>query len=150
MRKPYRQQSRLFYSFYPESLIPEDYPLRPIKMMVGKSLKARDEQFARMYSSFGRPAGHSPRKVLKGLLLQILFTIRSERALMEHIRLNFLYRWFVGLDLQDTVWDASTFAQNRKRLIEADIALEFLKKILAKPMRKHCFRLRIFRWMERC
>jgi transposase len=99
--------------------------------MVEESLKALDEQFARMYSCYGRP-GIPPERLLKGLLLQILFTIRSERALMEHIRFNLLYRWFVGLDLQDPVWDPSTFSKNRDRLIEADIAVEFLNKILAK------------------
>ena len=131
MRKPDHQQPRLFYSFCPESLIPEDHPLRPIKRLVEESLRALDEQFARMYSSFGRP-GIPPERLLKGLLLQVLFTIRSERALMEHIRFNLLYRWFVGLDLQDPVWDPSTFSKNRDRLIEADIALEFLKKVVAR------------------
>ena len=131
MRRPDHQQPRLFYSFCPENLIPEDHPLRPIKRMVEESLKALDEQFARMYSSYGRP-GIPPERLLKGLLLQILFTIRSERALMEHIRFNLLYRWFVGLDLQEPVWDPSTFSKNRDRLIEADIALEFLRNILAK------------------
>jgi len=131
MRKPDHQQSRLFYSFCPESLIPADHPLRPIKIMVEEALKGLNEQFAKMYSSFGRP-GIPPERLLKGLLLQILFTIRSERALMEHIRFNLLYRWFVGLDLQDVVWDPSTFSKNRDRLIEADIALEFLQKILSK------------------
>jgi transposase len=99
--------------------------------MVEESLKALDDRFALMYSSYGRP-GIPPERLLKGLLLQILFSIRSERALMEHIRFNLLYRWFVGLDLQDSVWDPSTFSKNRDRLIEADIALEFLRKVLAK------------------
>jgi len=131
MRKPDHQQPRLFYSFCPESLIPADHPLRPIKGMVEENLKALDDQFARMYSSYGRP-GIPPERLLKALLLQVLFTIRSERALMEHIRFNLLYRWFIGVDLQDTVWDPSTFSKNRDRLIEADIAVEFLKKVLAK------------------
>jgi len=130
MRKPDHQQPKLFYSFCPESLIPADHPLRPIKRMVEESLKALNERFARMYSSYGRP-GIPPERLLKALLLQILFTIRSERSLMEHIRFNLLYRWFVGLDLQDPVWDPSTFSKNRDRLIEADIALEFLKKVVA-------------------
>jgi len=131
MRKPDHQQPKLFYSFCPESLIPADHPLRAIKRMVEESLKALDEQFSRMYSSYGRP-GIPAERLLKGLLLQILFTIRSERALMEHIRFNLLYRWFVGLDLQDPVWDPSTFSKNRDRLIEADIAVEFLRKVLAR------------------
>jgi transposase len=99
--------------------------------MVEKSLKALDNRFAKMYSSFGRPS-IPPERLLKGLLLQVLFTIRSERALMEHIRFNLLYRWFVGLDLQDPVWDASTFSKNRDRLIEADIAVGFLESVVAK------------------
>jgi transposase len=131
MRKPDHQQPRLFYSFCPESLIPEDHPLRPIKRMVEESLKALDDRFAKMYSSFGRPS-IPPERLLKGLLLQVLFTIRSERALMEHIRFNLLYRWFVGLDLQDPVWDPSTFSKNRDRLIEADIAVGFLENVVAK------------------
>lgn len=131
MRKPDHQQPKLFYSFCPESLIPADHPLRAIKRMVDESLKALDERFSLMYSSYGRP-GIPPERLLKGLLLQVLFTIRSERALMEHIRFNLLYRWFVGLDLQDPVWDPSTFSKNRDRLIEADIAVEFLRKVLAK------------------
>jgi len=84
-----------------------------------------------MYSSLGRPS-IPPERLLKGLLLQVLFTIRSERALMEHIRFNLLYRWFVGLDLQDPVWDPSTFSKNRDRLIEADIAVGFLENVVAK------------------
>lgn len=131
MRRPDHHQPRLFYSFCPESLIPADHPLRAVKRMVDECLKALDKQFAKMYSSYGRP-GIPPERLLKGLLLQILFTIRSERALMEHIRFNLLYRWFVGLDLQDPVWDPSTFSKNRDRLIDADIALEFLKQVLAK------------------
>lgn len=131
MRKPDHQQPKLFDSFCPESLIPADHPLRAIKSMVEESLKALDEQFAGMYSSWGRP-GIPPEKLLKGLPLQILFTIRSERALMEHIRFNLLYRWFARLDLQDPVWDASTFSKNRDRLIDTDIALEFLNKIISK------------------
>ena len=131
MRKPDHQQPRLFYSLRPESLIPEDHPLRPIKTMVEESLKALDDRFAKMYSSLGRPS-IPPERLLKGLLLQVLFTIRSERALMEHIRFNLLYRWFVGLDLQDPVWDPSTFSKNRDRLIEADIAVGFLENVVAK------------------
>jgi transposase len=84
-----------------------------------------------MYSSYGRPS-IPPERLLKGLLLQVLFTIRSERALMEHIRFNLLYRWFVGLDLQDPVWDPSTFSKNRDRLIEANIAVGFLENVVAR------------------
>lgn len=130
MRKPDHQQPRLFYSFCPESLIPADHPLRAIKIMVENALKPLNERFAKMYSAYGRPS-IPPERLLKALLLQILFTIRSERALMEHIRFNLLYRWFVGLDLQDSVWDPSTFSKNRDRLIEADIAVEFLKQVVA-------------------
>jgi transposase len=131
LRKPDHQQPGLFYSFCPEGLIPADHPLRPIKRMVEDNLKALDDQFARMYSSCGRPS-IPPERLLKALLLQVLFTIRNECTLMEHIRFNLLYRWFVGLDLQETVWDPSTFSKNRDRLIGADVAVEFLKKVLDK------------------
>jgi len=131
MRKPNLHQPKLFYSFCPDDLIPADHPLRPIKLMIDEGLRALDEKFGAMYSPFGRP-GIPPERLMKALLLQALFTIRSERALMEHIRYNLLYRWFVGLGLQDPVWDPSTFSKNRDRLLDADIAVEFLNQTVAK------------------
>jgi len=105
--------------------------LRPIKRMVEESLEALDDSFAKMYSSFGRPS-IPPERLLKGLLLQVLFKIRNERELMKHIRFNLLYRWFVGLDFQDPVWEPSTFSKNRDRPIEADIAVGSLENVVAK------------------
>ena len=130
MRTPDHQQQKLFFYFSAESRIPANHPLRPVKAMVEECMKALDEKFRKMYSSTGRPS-IPPERLLKALLLQILYTIRSERSLMEHIDFNILFRWFVGLSIDEPVWDHSTFSKNRDRLIEANIALSFLDAVLA-------------------
>jgi transposase len=99
--------------------------------MVEEALRALDGKFRKMYASTGRPS-IPPERLLKALLLQVLYTIRSERALMEHIDFNILFRWFVGLSIDEPVWDHSTFSKNRDRLINADIAVSFLDAVLAK------------------
>jgi transposase len=131
MRTPDHPQQKLFFYFSAESRIPANHPLRPVKVMVEECMKALDEKFRKMYSSAGRPS-IPPERLLKALLLQILYTIRSERSLMEHIDFNILFRWFVGLSIDEPVWDHSTFSKNRDRLIEANIALSFLDVVLAK------------------
>lgn len=131
MRTPDHQQQKLFFYFSAESRVPADHPLRPVKKMVDEFMKSLDEKFQKMYSSTGRPS-IPPERLLKALLLQILFSIRSERSLMEHIDFNILYRWFIGLSIDEPVWDHSTFSKNRDRLIEAGIALSFLNVVLAK------------------
>ena len=105
------------------------YPLRAVKSLVEESFKALDEQFAKMYPPTGRPS-IPPERLLKALLLQLLYSIRSERALIEHIDFNILFRWFIGLHLDEPVWNHSTFSKNRDRLIDSGIALAFLQKIL--------------------
>jgi transposase len=131
MRTPDHQQQKLFFYFSTESRVPANHPLRPVKVMVEEALKTLDEKFRKMYSSTGRPS-IPPERLLKALLLQILYTIRSERALMEHIDFNILFRWFIGLSIDEPVWDHSTFSKNRDRLIEADIAVSFLEALLSK------------------
>lgn len=101
------------------------------EVMVEEVPKALDGKFQKMYSSTGRPS-IPPERLLKALLLQFLYTIRNERALVKHIDFNILFRWFIGLHLDEPVWDHSTFSKNRDRLIEADIALSFLDAVLAK------------------
>jgi transposase len=130
MRSPDIQQRKLFYYVSPESRIPKDHPLRPIKDMVNACLRSLTGEFTKMYSPIGRPS-IPPERLLKALLLQVLYSIRSERALVEHLDYNVLFRWFVGLSLDEAVWDPSTFSKNRDRLIEADIAVEFLEKVIA-------------------
>jgi transposase len=129
MRSPDHQQQKLFFYVSAESRVPANHPLRPVKAMVEEALEALDGKFQKMYSSTGRPS-IPPERLLKALLLQILYTIRSERSLMEHIHFNILFRWFVGLTIDEPVWDHSTFSKNRDRLIEADIAVSFLEAVL--------------------
>lgn len=131
MRTPDHQQQKMFFYISTEKRIPKDHPLRPVKMMVEECLKSLDERFGKMYSSMGRPS-IAPERLLKALLLQILYSVRSERALIEHIDYNILFRWFVGLHLDEPVWNHSTFSKNRDRLIESDIALSFLASVLEK------------------
>ena len=130
MRGPDFQQQKMFCYLSPESRVPKDHPLRPIKTMVQKALGDLSPKFSEMYSNFGRPS-IAPEKLLKALLLQVLFSVRSERMLMEQLDYNLLYRWFVGLSITDPVWDHSTFSKNRERLINSDIAVEFLNSIRA-------------------
>lgn len=131
MRTPDHQQQKMFFYISVEKRIPKKHPLRPVKLMVEEALKALDERFSKMYASTGRPS-IAPERLLKALLLQLFYSIRSERALVEHIDFNILFRWFVGLHLDEPVWDHSTFSKNRDRLIESDIALGFLEQVIEK------------------
>lgn len=130
MRGHDHNQQQLFSYISPEKRVPKDHPLRPIKKMVNKALKDLSGQFAQMYSSMGRPS-IAPEKLLKALLLQVLFSIRSERMLIEQLDYNLLFRWFAGLSMDDAVWNHSTFSKNRDRLIDSDIALHFLSSVTA-------------------
>jgi transposase len=131
MRTPDHQQKKMFFYISAESRIPKNHPLRPVKAMVEECLKELDHTFAKMYASTGRPS-IPPERLLKALLLQLLYSIRSERSLIEHIDYNILYRWFIGLHLDEPVWNHSTFSKNRDRLIEAEVALSFLRLVLQK------------------
>ena len=120
----------LFLYVSPESFVPEDHPLRPIRLMADKALASLSREFERMYSHTGRPSV-PPEVLLKSLLLQILFSIRSNRLLVEQLGYNILYRWFLGLSLEEKIWDHSTFSQNQERLIGTDVAGQFLQRIIA-------------------
>lgn len=115
-----------------EARVPSRHPLRLIREVVNEVLAKLDPDFAAMYASLGRPA-IPPEKLMRGSLLQGFYTIRSERQLMEQLDYNLLFRWFVGLGVDDPVWDHSTYSKNRDRLLEADVARRFLKEILAHP-----------------
>lgn len=120
----------MFYYLSPESMIPQDHPIRSLRKMVDQALEELSPEFDKMYSRIGRPSV-PPEKLLKGLLLQTLFTIRSVRQLMDQVKYNILFKWFLGLAIDDKVWDHSTFSQNQDRLIDTDIALKFLERIQA-------------------
>src|SRR5690242_16469940 len=130
MRGTDTQQSSMFSYLSPEERVPASHPLRPIRLMVDDALKALSPSFSRLYSAFGRPSIPSE-KLLRALLLQVLYTVRSERLLMEQLDYNLLFRWFVGLNMDDRVWDPTTFTKNRERLLAGDIARAFFARVLA-------------------
>src|SRR5918992_1007489 len=122
-----------FFSYVDvEGRIPPRHPLRLIRAVVNEALAALDAEFAELYAAGGRPS-IAPEKLLRGSLLQAFLSIRSERQLMEQLDYNLLFRWFVGLGLDEAVWDHSTYSKNRDRLLEADVARKVLKAILAHP-----------------
>jgi transposase len=114
----------MFSYISPEQRVPADHPLRPIRRVTDAALAALSPRFALMYSDIGRPSV-PPEKLLRALLLQVLYSIRSERQLMEQLDYNLLFRWFVGLNMDDAVWSATTFSKNRDRLLACDVAQAF-------------------------
>ena len=100
------------------------HPLRPIRLLADEALKSLSPAFSQLYSAFGRPS-IPPEKLLRALLLQVLYTVRSERMLMEQLEYNLLFRWFVGLNMDEAVWVPTVFTKNRDRLLEGDVAEKF-------------------------
>src|SRR5512145_306049 len=119
----------MFVYLSPESFVPKEHPLRPIRTMVDAALAELDADFNALYSHTGRPS-IPPEQLLKALLLQALFSVRSNRLLVEQINYNILFRWFVGLALDEKVWDHSSFSTNLERLIKADASRMFLAGIV--------------------
>src|SRR5207248_7309772 len=130
MRGDDPRHDAMFSYITPEARVRPDHPLRPIRRMTDAALARLSLRFDRLYSTTGRPS-IPPEKLLRALLLQMLYSIRSERPLMEELDYNILYRWFVGLSLDDAVWDATTFTKNRDRLLDGDIAEAFFAEVLA-------------------
>lgn len=129
MRGEDTQQSAMFSYVSPEQRVPADHPLRPIRVMVDRVLAGMDQRFDGMYSDVGR-CSVAPEKLLRALLLQILYSIRSERLLMEQLAYNLLFRWFVGMNMDDQVWVPTVFSKNRDRLLEGDVAEAFFEEVL--------------------
>jgi transposase len=115
-----------------EARVRGDHPLRRIRAIVNEALAALERDFAALYSPIGRPS-IPPEKLLRAMLLQAFYTIRSERLLMERLEYDLLFRWFVGIGVDDAAWDHSVFSKNRDRLLEGDIAAKFLAAVLAQP-----------------
>ncbi len=130
MRGHDEQAAHLFSYVSPEQRVPASHPLRAIREMTDRVLATLSRKFTRMYSDIGRPS-IPPEKLLRALLLQVLYTIRSERLLMEQLDYNLLFRWFVGLNMDDAVWDPTVFSKNRDRLLDSDIAALFFQAVLA-------------------
>jgi len=135
MRGTDQQQSHVFSYISPEQRVRKDHPLRPIRTMVDEILKQLSPQFHKMYAKVGRPS-IPPEQLLRAQLLQMLYSVRSERLLMEEMDYNILFRWFVGLNLDDPVWDATVFTKNRDRLLEAEVAKEFLSRVVGQAREK--------------
>jgi transposase len=129
MRGPDHQQSAMFSYLSPEQRVPLDHPLRAIRQITDRILAQLSELFSKIYSSIGRRS-IPPEKLLRALLLQVLYTVRSERMLMEQLEYNLLFRWFVGLNLDDPVWDVTVFTKNRERLLKADVARKFFALVV--------------------
>ena len=123
------QQSAMYSYLSPEQRVPADHPLRPIREMVDRALKGLSRRFNEIYSATGRPS-IPPEKLLRALLLQVLYTVRSERLLMEQLEYNLLFRWFVGLNMDEPVWVPTVFSKNRDRLLEGDVAERFFDGVL--------------------
>ena len=121
----------MFSYLSPEQRIPASHPLRAIRTMCDEILAQLSELFEQMYSKLGRPS-IPPEKLLRALLLQVLYTVRSERLLMEDLNFNLLYRWFVGLNMDDDVWDPTVFTKNRDRLLSAEVAKMFFQLVVEK------------------
>jgi transposase len=130
MRGDDPRHDSMFSYVTPEARVRPDHPLRPIRRMTDAALERLSSRFDRLYSTTGRPS-IPPEKLLRALLLQMLYSIRSERLLMEELDYSVLYRWFVGLSLDDPIWDATTFTKNRDRLLDGDIADAFFTEVLA-------------------
>src|SRR5438874_7025624 len=129
MRGGDRIQSAMFSYLSPETRVRKEHPLRAIRVMVDEALRGMSPLLDQMYSEIGRPS-IAPEKLLRAQLLQMLYSVRSERLLMEEIDYSVLFRWFVGMNLDEVVWDATTFSKNRDRLVGGAVAKEFLAQVV--------------------
>jgi transposase len=129
MRGADEQPGSMFSYVTLEDRVPKDHPLREIRRITDRALERLSPRFGTLYVKFGRPS-IAPEKLLRALLLQVLYTIRSERQLMEQLDYNLLFRWFVGLGMDDAVWSPTTFTKNRDRLLDGDIAAAFFEAIV--------------------
>jgi transposase len=129
MRGTDREQATMFSYLSPERRVPADHPLRTLRPMVDEALGQLSSLFDGMYAREGRPS-IPPEKLLRALILQLLYSVRSERQLMEQLDYNLLFRWFVGLNADESVWDASTFSKNRDRLLAAQVARLFFAQVV--------------------
>lgn len=129
MRGAFADQAGMFSYISPDERVPADHPLRPIRALVRDVLKAMSPTFSRLYAREGRP-GIPPEQLFSALLLQVFYSVRSERLLMEQLNYNLLFRWFVGLSPDDKVWHPTVFCKNRDRFIEGDVFAKFMAKLL--------------------
>src|SRR4026208_1139838 len=129
MRGDDDQQDGMFSYISPEKRVPADHPLRPIRKMVDEILKEMSPKFAKLYSDVGRPS-IAPERLLRSLLLQVFYSVRSERLLIEQLQSNMLCRGFVGMGMDETVWNHAVYSKNRERLLNEEIAESFFQRVL--------------------
>ena len=129
MRGKDEQQLDVFSYVNPEQRVPQEHPLRSLRAMTDEALQQLKPRFQHLYAKIGRPS-IAPEKLLRALLLQALYSVRSERMLMEQLDYNLLFRWFVGLNMDDPIWDVTVFTKNRERLLDGDIAEAFFQAVL--------------------
>lgn len=129
MRGADGMQEALFTVAKLEDFVPADHPLRPIRTLVNEALGRLGGLFNLIYANTGR-ASIAPEKLLRAMLIQVFFSVRSERQLMEQVRYNLLYRWFIGLAIDDDVWDHSTFSKNRDRLLEHEVVESLFTEVM--------------------
>ena len=129
MRGDDEQQGAVFSYIGLEQRVPKDHPLRAIRAMTDEALRGLDAEFEALYARGGRPS-IAPEKLLRALLLQVLYSVRSERQLMEQLDYNLLFRWFVGLNIDDPVWDVTVFTKNRERLIAGEVSGQLLRAVV--------------------
>jgi transposase len=132
MRGSDKRPGELFSYVDLEQRVRTDHPLRVIRALTDTALEALSGDFAALYSGLGRPS-IAPEMLLRAMLLQAFYSVRSERQLMERLEFDLLFRWFVGIGVDDPVWDHSTFSKNRDRLLDGEIAAKFLTAIVAQP-----------------
>src|SRR5204862_1293478 len=130
MRGDDEQQSDMFSYLSLEQRVPPDHPLRVVRKTVDEILRGMNREFDRMYAKTGRPSV-PPERLLRAVLLQIFYTVRSERLLMEQMNYNLLFRWFVGLEMDEPVWNHAVFSKNRERVLNQEVAREFFRRVLA-------------------
>ena len=129
MRGDDNQQEGMFSSVSPDKRVPADHPLRPIRKMVDEILKEMSPRFAQLYSEVGRPS-IAPERLFRSLLLQIFYSVRSERMLIEQLQYNLLFRWFVGMEMDEAVWNHAVYSKNRERLLKEEVAETFFQQVL--------------------
>jgi transposase len=129
MRGDDQQQEAVFSYIGLEQRVPKDHPLRAIRQMADVALRELDAEFQQLYARRGRPS-IAPEKLIRAQLLQVLYSVRSERQLMEQLDYNLLFRWFVGLNIDDAVWDVTVFTKNRERLIKGEVAEQLLLAVV--------------------
>jgi transposase len=134
MRGDDNQPDSMFSYVSPEQRVPHDHPLRAIRQLVDEILREMSRAFDKLYATVGRPS-IPPERLLRAQLLQIFYSIRSERLLMEQLDYNILFRWFVGLSMDEPIWDPTVFTKNRDRLLNQDLARDFLRRVVARADR---------------